>query len=381
MYVLTPAQKAYAWGSTHAIQDFSGIGTPGEPLAEIWYGAHAAGPSTLADGRGLDELIASDAGTLGSDVAARFAGELPFLVKLLAPGRAVSLQVHPSAERAREAYAQQLADDDSERAFVDANHKPEQIFALTPFEGLVGLRPIDDAIDILARFELPLVSEALAALRSGTEGAISTAITILAGASAPDVESIVARARELAAQEKSSAAITAVELAEQYPGDAGVAVSLMLERVRLQPGDSVMVHSGVPHAYMSGLALEVMANSDNVFRLGLTQKKVDVEESVANLITSPALVNRPHGSTQHDGPAEFELAVHPVGAAGVTISGEGPRIAISIAGTCRVGSDDSHVDLSPGRAVFLPHGSSATVSAGEPARLAVISVPASSEGI
>lgn len=350
-----------------------------EPLAEIWYGAHPAGPATLEDGRPLGDVISEDAiAMLGSDVSERFGGQLPFLVKLIAPGSAVSLQVHPQAWRAREGHSEQLANPAAEQKFVDGNHKPEQILALTEFDGLVGLLPIADAEAVLADFDHPLTRAARAALAPGDEKAIRDAVSALAGASTAEVDSLVGLAREMVAEGHHAAAETLVELAEQYHGDPGLAVSLMLRRIRLDPGESVMVLSGVPHAYMSGLALEVMANSDNVFRLGLTAKRVDVEESVANLITSPALVSRPHGSAPVASPDEFDLEVHALRPDGIAVAGAGPRIVVAITPGCTVRSADRSIALEPGHAVFLPHGTTA-VAASESGRIAVVSVPSARE--
>src|SRR5699024_10200371 len=126
--------RPYAWGSTSALQTFSGFGTTGSPLAELWYGAHPAGPTKVPDGRTLSEFIAEDPQrSLGPAVAKAFDGQLPFLVKLLAPAQTVSLQVHPSADRAAECFAAQQDTPAVERTFVDANHKPEMVYALTDF--------------------------------------------------------------------------------------------------------------------------------------------------------------------------------------------------------------------------------------------------------
>ncbi|WP_431779582.1 mannose-6-phosphate isomerase, class I [Microbacterium aurantiacum] len=371
MHRLQPSLKDYAWGSRSAIQEFTGISTTGGPLAEIWYGAHPSGPSRLDDGRTLEQMIRADGPeVLGKDVYERFGGVLPYLVKLIAPGQAVSLQVHPHSDRARAGYDAQLQSPSHEHLFVDPRHKPEQILALTPFEGLVGLRPVDEAREVLGLFRHPLTHSALAALDGGD---IRRALALLAGGSASDVTALVALARPLAAEHVAPAK-TILELAGQYPGDAGVAVSLLLRRVRLEPGDSVMVASGVPHAYMSGLALEVMANSDNVFRLGLTAKRVDVAESIANTLTDPAAVSRPHGSTDAVGPDEFHVAIHDLRTGDVVIPDAGPRILVGLDGETTIDDAAGRAQLGPGAAAFLPHGDRATAVAGV-GRLAVVSVP------
>lgn len=361
MFALVPAQQPYAWGSTRAIQEFAGVGDAAHPLAEIWFGSHPAGSSTLADGRTLSALIAEDPiSALGASVAQRFNGELPFLVKLLAPGRAVSLQVHPSAARAAEGFAEDADVPAAERRFIDRNHKPEMILALTDFEGLVGLRSLEDLARTLAPFGLAPTQAALEALQPGDEAALRKAVEILATASAEDVAEAVVVATRLAA-EGSEPAATLLELEQQYPGDAGALVSLMLERVRLTPGESVMVHSGVPHAYLSGLALEVMANSDNVFRLGLTPKRVDVGESIANLITRPALLSRPHAASASAGVEEFRVEVHEGNAGGSQVPASGPKILIALADDCELVSSDERLALRRGAGAFILDGDAPVV--------------------
>lgn len=378
MYLLKASEKHYDWGSHAAIQDFTGGGVPNSPLAEIWYGAHPSGPALLEDGRTLENLVAHEgAAALGDDSFERFAGKLPFLVKLIAPGRAVSLQVHPHAQRAREAFAEQQKDPAREQTFVDANHKPEQILALTAFDGLVGLRPVAEADAVLSALDLPVTRTAREALAPGDERAVHAAITHLASASVDDVKALIALAHRDKPQDASSAITTLLELAQHYPEDPGLAVSLMLQRVSLKAGDSVMVASGVPHAYMSGLALEVMANSDNVFRLGLTTKRVDIEESVHNLITTPALVNRPHRPASGTDPEEFRLEIRDLLPYNLDLSGSGPQIAVALTPGCTLGDGSRTLVLEPGGAVFVPHNSPFVASG--TGRLAVISVPLSNE--
>lgn len=376
MFVLTPAHQAYAWGSTESIQHFAGYGALGEPLAEIWFGAHPAGRATLPDGRDLSDYIAEDpVRALGERVAADFDGQLPFLVKLLAPGQAVSLQVHPSAARAAEAFAAEAKTRPAEPKFVDANHKPEMIFALTDFQGLVGLRPRDEAVAVLAALSTRLAKTARQALERRDNDAVREAVRILAGASADDVAQAVEAAKSMAdaGDAAADAAATLLELEGQYPADAGALVSLMLRRVRLVAGDSVMVHSGVPHAYMSGLALEVMANSDNVFRLGLTQKRVDVDESIRNLITQPALIQRPHDSAASIDVREFRIEVHEGSTLPERVPASGPKIVIAVDGGGEVSLESETLQLGQGQAAFVRDGQAPELRG--TGTIAVVSVP------
>ncbi|MFS0853961.1 mannose-6-phosphate isomerase, class I [Microbacterium sp. 179-I 3D4 NHS] len=345
--------KNYDWGSPTAIPQFAGWAADGVPVAEVWFGAHPSGPSLLDGGGTLAGLLAAEPDLLGPAVRERF-GELPFLLKLLAPGRAVSLQVHPHIDRARE----QFSAPDAASTFVDANHKPEMILAVSPFDGLVGLRPFDEALRVLRSVGHPSLDRAADEAERG--GDLRRALRELAAASEEQVRASLEMLRDRGAEHPAFA--TAIQLAEQHPNDAGALVSLLLERVSLRPGDAVFVDSGVPHAYISGLAVEIMANSDNVFRLGLTSKTVDVEESLRNLITEPARIIRaaPASTTQtlETDAAEFRLTVHRGHGLRVRSNEPGPRIVLGAGGfvALRRGEEDRRLVLSAGEAVFLGHG-------------------------
>lgn len=354
MHRLQGHAKDYDWGSPTAIPDLTGGRSDGTPVAEVWFGAHPSGPATIDDDTTLRELLAREPALLGPDVAARF-GELPFLLKLLAPGRAVSLQVHPHLARARVGFA----DPGAGATFVDANHKPEMILAVTPFDGLVGLRPFRDAVRVLRSAAHRALDAAADAAEE--ESDLRAALRVLAGIPVEAVRAVVEGLRECADEHPAFA--TAVELATQHPDDAGALVSLVLERVSLRPGDAVFVDSGVPHAYLSGLAVEIMANSDNVFRLGLTSKVVDIEESLRNLLVAPAQVIRaqPDLPTQvlRTEAAEFLLTVHRGHALRAASEGIGPRIVLGVEGLTAVRVGDDRRVLSPGEAVFVGHGEDA----------------------
>ncbi|MEU3570630.1 mannose-6-phosphate isomerase, class I, partial [Kitasatospora sp. NPDC036755] len=141
--------RRYAWGSPTAIPALTGTAPDGTPQAELWLGAHPSAPSLLlGDGapRPLDELIDADPdGLLGADTVRRFGPALPFLLKVLAADRALSLQVHPTRAQAEAGYAAEqargLAPDAPERVFKDRGHKPELLCALGDFEALCGFRP------------------------------------------------------------------------------------------------------------------------------------------------------------------------------------------------------------------------------------------------
>ena len=150
----------YDWGSTTAIPQLLGVAPDGRPQAELWLGAHPSAPS-LADVGGppsarwrpLDRLVADEPrGLLGEEVVARFGPRLPFLLKVLAAARPLSLQTHPTLEQARAGYAREEAAGvpraAPQRSYKDRNHKPELLVALTPFDVLAGFRAPAASVDL-----------------------------------------------------------------------------------------------------------------------------------------------------------------------------------------------------------------------------------------
>lgn len=317
MYLLDNPLRPYAWGSEHAIADLLGRTPSGGPEAELWVGAHPDSPSQVVHPDGsrhsLHELISRDPeGLLGEPVAGRFENRLPFLLKVLAAGSALSLQVHPSLEQAAAGYDAEEADgvpqDAPHRNYRDRNHKPEMIYALTAFEALCGFRPLPEALRIftvLASAVEPgswaheLLDSVAAQLASGADEALRSAFTLLLEASPEAVDAVVSAvagteatgpARAAGAEDADAVAAdlaTISELSGQYPGDPGVLVALLLNRVSLRPGEALYLPAGNIHAYLQGLGIEVMASSDNVLRGGLTPKHVDTAELLSTVVFEP----------------------------------------------------------------------------------------------
>ncbi|MGZ4662359.1 MAG: mannose-6-phosphate isomerase, class I, partial [Arthrobacter sp.] len=302
MYEIQNVLRPYAWGSTTAIAELLGRPASGGPEAELWIGAHPDSPSvaSMPDGGQLplDALIASDPEHhLGGPSVAEFGPRLPFLLKVLAAESPLSLQVHPTLEQARAGFAREEASGvdraAGERNYKDDNHKPEMIFALTPFEALCGFRP---AAASRALFEhlaasMPEIScevppvflDVIGDLSGSVEhDALKAAFTRLIGGG----HAVSHAVRELVAAIKAGLPVgeyqaelsTVVGLHGHYPGDPGILISLLLNRISLAPGEAVYLPAGNVHAYLHGLGIEVMASSDNVLRGGLTPKFVDVPE-------------------------------------------------------------------------------------------------------
>ncbi|WP_314174517.1 mannose-6-phosphate isomerase, class I [Streptomyces winkii] len=399
---LTNTVRPYAWGSTSAIPEFLGTPPTGEPQAELWMGAHPGAPSTVARGadggeRPLTDVIAADPeGELGPETVRAFGPRLPFLLKLLAAASPLSLQVHPDLGQAREGFADEEArgvpSNAPERNYKDANHKPELICALTEFDGLCGFRRARDAADLLAGLEVDALKPYVDILRASPESeALREVLTAVLTADREEIAGTVAEAARAAARlsggragsagdagadtasgsdARASAYAVCASLAEHYPGDPGVIAAMLLNHVRLHPGEALYLGAGVPHAYLNGLGVEIMANSDNVLRCGLTPKHVDVPELLRIVRFEPGepAVLRPEpgpgGEERYDVPIdEFRLSRHVIGpgSAAGPLGARTPQILLCTAGhvVLRSVADGGESELT------LERGQSAYARAGE----------------
>lgn len=281
----------YAWGSTTSMAELFGIENPeAKPQAEIWMGAHQNGCSQIeVNGQPtlLSSFIAADMPTIiGADTAKQY-GELPYLFKVLAADKALSIQVHPSKAQAEVGFAKEEAQGvprtAGNRNYKDPNHKPELVYALTPYQAMNGFR---EFADIVAYFralgidELNTLVDALA--DNQNEAGLAAFFEAMLSLEGEAKESSVSKLLAYAAANTSDPLFAIIlELAEQYPGDIGLFGPLMLNTLTLQPGEAMFLDACTPHAYIKGTGLEIMANSDNVLRAGLTPKYMDVPELVA----------------------------------------------------------------------------------------------------
>lgn len=369
---LEGALRPYPWGSHTLIAQLRGEPSPSlQPQAELWFGAHPATPATV-NGQGLDEAIAADpAAALGKRVTEAHGGQLPFLVKLLAAAAPLSIQAHPSLEQAQEGFAREntegIALNSPNRNYKDPNHKPELIVALTEFRALAGFRPVPDTAAFFAELGSAELDRYATLLPTDGEGDLRALFTTLI--SLPHqprvelIESVQRAAEELVDQHSApawmvDAAEVYLELNRAYPGDVGVLAALLLNVLTLAPGEAAFLRAGQLHAYLSGLGVEVMANSDNVLRGGLTTKHVDVPELVKVLdfstLENPRAEAAPsHGGVEFQLPVDsFAVRVHSL-AHGETlvIDEDGPAIVLCTSGEVR--GPDGFV-LSQGNAAWAP---------------------------
>ncbi|MEU1041801.1 mannose-6-phosphate isomerase, class I [Streptomyces sp. NPDC005907] len=363
--------RPYAWGSTTAIPRLLGVEPTGEPQAEMWMGAHPGAPSRTPRGP-LDQVVeAAPEQELGPAAVAKFGPRLPFLLKILAAGAPLSLQVHPDLAQARAGYQDEetrgIPIDAGHRNYKDANHKPELICALTEFDGLCGFRAPDAAARLLAALEVDSLKPYVDLLHAHPEeAALREVLTALLTADREEMAHTVTEAAAACARLGGDHAPYA-DIAHHYPGDPGVIAAMLLNHVRLQPGEALFLGAGVPHAYLDGLGVEIMANSDNVLRCGLTPKHVDVPEllRIVRFEASEPGVLRPEASP--DGEEvyatpidEFRLSryVLPENTAPHDLTRATPQILLCTAGSVRAGG----FTLSPGESVFVPAGEAAQVS-------------------
>jgi mannose-6-phosphate isomerase len=387
VYEIENVLRPYAWGSTTAIAGLLGRPESGGPEAELWVGAHPDSPSLASrpDGTAvpLNELIAEDPDHfLGEASVAEFGPRLPFLTKVLAAAKPLSLQVHPSLEQARAGFARENADGvpagAAHRNYRDDNHKPEMIFALTPFDALCGFREPAKSRDVflhlagcleLSGSGVPaLLTEVIGYLSQPEEGAAlrSAFERLIAGgdgvteATLRVVGALTSGAPMAPYQAELS---TVLSLNSEYPGDPGVLISLLLNRLSLEPGEAVYLPAGNVHAYLHGVGVEVMASSDNVLRGGLTPKFVDVPELLKTIAFESVGVPMLRAEVSELGQElyqppfrEFQLQrieLLPDGSP-VPLAQSGAAVIIVTAGSVYLDSPKGDLRLNHGASAFLP---------------------------
>ncbi|WP_448640979.1 mannose-6-phosphate isomerase, class I [Geodermatophilus sp. URMC 63] len=372
MWQLTSSVRFYPWGSRTVIPELLGQPSPAErPHAELWMGAHPDEPSVLADGRPLDKAIAEEPERLlGRAVVERFGDRLPFLMKVLAADTPLSLQAHPTMEQAQAGFAAEEAagvrHDDPARTFKDPWHKPELLLALSTFEALCGFRPVEESLHCLAKLQLPELKPTIAALaRGGLQAAIPQLLALSGQRRTHLVDVVARRAADFVAAHDPEFINTyrwAATLAETYPGDPGVVISLMCNHLKLAPGEAVFLPAGNLHAYLSGAGVEVMASSDNVLRGGLTTKHVDLAALIEVLDFSDGRIPVIHpvlgpGGLRYPVPVEdFDLTRAQLDEQAGPFTTRGPQVVLCAEGRAVLAGADDEVVLERGQSAFVPAG-------------------------
>ncbi len=344
VYFLENEIQTYDWGSPDWIPELLGIDNPeGKPMAELWMGVHPKAPSKVRKGNNLISLeryIAEDpAGVLGKPAAEKFADSLPFLFKVLAAGRPLSIQAHPDKSQAEAGYRREndegIPVDAFERNYRDDNHKPEIICALSDFHAMRGFRPVDEIIEefrfIFSGTDTPIY------VPEGGEKELRLFFDSILSAPQEQVGGLIARALEKIQHLDDMRYEWVRRLAAHYPEDIGVLCPFFLNLIVLHRGDAMFLPAGELHAYLHGLGVELMANSDNVLRGGLTSKNVARQELLEvltfraeqpDILKPRPRVSRP-GEAVYSAPIdEFALAVFEIDTGEDYTSGEDRNVEI-----------------------------------------------------
>lgn len=310
IFSLQGSVQHYEWGGQQFLPELVNRPLDEQPWAELWLGAHPKAPS-LINGDSLAMIIGNESeAMLGKGVAEKFS-TLPFLLKVLDVEKMLSIQVHPTLEQAREGFdREELAGipvDAPGRNYRDANHKPELMVALGDFWLLHGFRTEVSACACLRGHpELTGLAERLEAMgmdafyREVMLHPNNDLLTIMA--------LLADRLRQLPEISKHQPDYWFLKAVDTADGqlEPGMLSIYLLNLVFMQEGEGIFQDAGIPHAYLYGQNIEIMANSDNVLRAGLTPKHIDVPE-LLSIIRTEAV--RPH--ILNGTPAGEVLVIYP----------------------------------------------------------------------
>lgn len=368
IYRLQGGVKNFDWGSYDLLAEFQGREPSALPEAEQWWGTHRDAHTLVNTDQGVVEL---------AEIT-----ELPYLVKLLAAEKPLSIQAHPNLEQAAEGFAREnqagIELSDPERSYKDANHKAEMLVALTSFTAYCGFRPAADSarsfqrlVQVLSAFldgDRPEILRGLTAVCEALDhGDLKTAFTAIIDPDGPWhgwTRTIVQALKHSPTVIDSDPYLHGITtLASYFDDDAGTISTVLLNRVELVPGQALFLVPGTIHAYVEGLGLEVMATSDNVVRGGLTVKHIDVAEltKVVDFSPTPVPYIEPEvaGNTAIFAPnipdfqlTQFHLTAHEEHA----FTSQRSLIVLCTEGSGRFESDGTLIEVSRGDGVFIPAG-------------------------
>lgn len=373
MYKMINGIQNYDWGSHSALTDLYGIKNPNnQPMAEVWMGAHPRCSSKITVNsveKSLHEAIMEDPDAyLGQQINARF-GELPFLFKVLCAAQPLSIQVHPDKAAAEVGFQQENASgiplNHPKRNYKDPNHKPELVYALTPYRAMNGFRLFADIARLLKPVEQahPAISNFLSQPSATT---LATLFTTLLALKENDKTHALAILNTALAKQQGEPWDTIRQIAKIYPVDTGLFSPLLLNVVELKPGEAMFLYAGTPHAYLHSVGLEVMANSDNVLRAGLTPKHIDIAELIANVqfVEKPSdtllMQSIQQGNVDfYPIPVDdFAFSLHQLVSEPQTLAQESAAIVFCLEGNLVLEKEGRTISLKPGESCFIRAGES-----------------------
>ncbi|KAG1753004.1 mannose-6-phosphate isomerase [Suillus lakei] len=392
VFRIIPTIQNYDWGKMgkdSKVAEFaSGAGIRGftlnqsVPYAELWMGTHVKSPSGVVDRKqNLTQILTENPRLIGDRVSRRFDttnGNLPFLFKVLAIGKALSIQTHPDKKTSEKLHAEQPT------VYTDPNHKPEMALALTNFKAMCGFMPIARIAEYVkavpefnSLLDPSIVTEFLNCTtlsESEQKAVLKKLFAALMTADYYQYCNTTSDTRQKPLEEDVKDLV--LTLNEQYPGDVGVFCAFMLNYVRMTPGQAIYLGAGEPHAYVEGDIMECMANSDNVIRAGLTPKPKDIPNLVSVLtytasdwqkhMVKPVNVT-PH-TLKYDPPIPDFTVFQVNTQRGETETHEaipGPSIAIATEGSGRVSWSGGELDLQAGSVIFVGAETKIDITAGD----------------
>ncbi|MBE8595013.1 mannose-6-phosphate isomerase [Xenorhabdus sp. BG5] len=371
MLKMTNKIQRYDWGSKTALTDIYGIeNADNQPMAELWMGAHPKCSSLVTDPQtgetiALNTLINKEPEKyLGEKVAKQFQ-RLPFLFKVLCAAQPLSIQVHPDKTSAEIGFAKENAQgiplDSAQRNYKDDNHKPELVYALTPFKAINAFRPLSEIAQLLD-YVSAAHPDIQTFLQQPTEQNLAFLFSQLLNMQGEQKHLAMAVLKSALNCHQGEPWDTIKKMTSFYPDDNGLFAPLLLNVVELEPGQAMFLYARTPHAYLDGVALEVMANSDNVLRAGLTSKHIDVPELMANLDFIPKAADtlltipRPEkDALNYPVPVnDFCFSVYSVSEQPISLENDSASVLFCVEGQAVISTDKQQLKLLSGESIFLP---------------------------
>ncbi len=365
--------KEYSWGSQEAIPDLLSLKKDGKPRAELWMGTHPSAPSVVLNEDGtketLDKLIAGNPEFfLGSGIAGEFSNTLPFLFKLLAVEKPLSIQAHPDRKRAKAGFDEEekkkIPLDAGCRNYKDRNHKPELILALTPFYAMCGFRNYGDIVNDFSILDFTPLSGSLRALKTDpSEKYLREFFKKIMEPGDSEKKSLVNSLFRIKKKLSVEQGFWIERLNVEYPEDIGVVCPLLLNIVLLEPGEALFLSEGILHSYLQGFGVEIMANSDNVIRGGLTPKHVDVQELITMLKFSSHDVKKVIPEIESGCEKIYSVPVRDFLLSEIALSSNDIfksrinhsfEILLCVKGRVEIFSGNDSISVSRGESVFIP---------------------------
>lgn len=358
MQKIKPSLQDYDWGSKSFIQELLGI-TEADILAEAWYGAHPKAPSLIQDTNLLGMIEQDPHYWLGSNTA-----KMPFLLKILAANKALSIQVHPNKTQAEQGFAEEnqkgIALSDPRRCFRDDNHKPELMMALTDFYALCGFREYAQIIDIFISLKLtPLFSTFASFVNNPNSQSFSELyLQIL---QYPDPKELKTALLKLSIKGEHAHLISWIKkLNEVYPGDPAIISPLLMNLIKLRPFEAIYLDAGIIHAYLEGSGIEIMASGDNVLRAGLTTKHIDITKLCEIMTFAPFMpdiqASPSEGKYLHgyqSAAKDFKLYHLSASSEDNALNIQGIKIVLCLSGEIKLSSGESSLKLCRGESAVI----------------------------